>query len=408
LGSDSAAGRGLKKFVAGTFKYTNLPAHIEDFARATGYVNARRMGHLPDDASQLVNKALFDYMHGLSQFEQRWVKRLVPFYSYQRFAIPMMAKVFASTPGRVTNLAKASESFFRVWDKIASNDELTQEEREVLPGWLLEQPRAFHGFTQLMQAEFKTFNNYSPLDVMGFVAAHDEGDERGMLTKFGLAQLTPFVKVPIETMMGRDAFSGRRLTDTKRDVGPIDPDEFTMQAAAATMAGITGRPEFIGLVGASAAGFNPGSAEFNRKILEVTLGYEEGINKTTGERTAYMSPYRVHLMTSFAPGLNEIFKLSRDDRTPLQKTMYGLFGIGTVELDLQQEQYRREQELTGRGDFTPPPKNTLKGLEYRLKWAEERELHDQAQRYREELEEFLDRMEDRSMELEGHVRGGGM
>jgi hypothetical protein len=406
--TDNKAAQGFLRVIRGSWKYTDLPAVVEDFSRMSGFINGLRMGHAPEAAAKLVDKALFDYSNGLQQFERRVVKRVIPFYSYQRFAIPMMAQVFASTPGKITNLAKATNTFFKVWEKAHTEDTLTDTERSVLPGWLLEQPHSFVGFNKQMKATFNGFNSYSPLDALSWFAPQsDAPDERGGLVKAGMAMVAPWVKIPVEHLMQKDLFTGRKLNEPKYNMGPLDPEKVSANVAAAFAAGATGNVALAGLVQKATMGLTAGTPDFNKALLSSLIGWEDGVNKTTGERTVYVSPWRVHLLTSFAPGLAEVFKASRNDPddpavTPLQKTAEFLFGthgknlkyaaagVSTYSLDLADEQNKRAREKEGEADFNPPPDHTRKGLEYRARWAEERGLSDTAEKYRKELEAFLD------------------
>lgn len=400
LGGDNAAAQGFIQFVNGSFRYTDIPAVVENYSRLSGYINARRMGHAPEEAAKLVDKALFDYMHGLNAFETRWVRRVVPFYSYQRFALPFMAHVLAHTPGRVTNLAKTVDGFFKAWSSIHSDTELTDTERRVLPGWLLEQPSAFRGFNDQMKAVHNTFNNFTPLDVLNMLPVGDEGlTERSTseyVRKVGMAQLAPWVKIPIELMMEKDTFTGRALEENGlRKLGPADKEVVARWIGTAAVATLAQDQKWAAL--AHAGGWATGelTPEFQTWALETLLGWEEGIDPDTGEKTVYVSPYRFHVATSVFPALNDALKMGRTDRSPLSKTMQTLFGIGTVELDLAEEQQKRFDEHD----------RAISDQEELLDEAEERELYMRAAEAQEELAKLLERIEAEEQAMGGEVRG---
>jgi len=193
-GSQSAA-EGMSKFITGATRYTDWASHVEDLSRTSLYLNARKLGHSPEDAKGLVEKGLFDYLHGLGEIETNLVRRIIPFYTFNRFAIPLIASTVATTPGRAAGFFKAGKEFYQVWNKISSGDTLNDSERRLIPGYLLEQPTAFGRLDKGSQdAIFNTFNNFSFLDVMGFLDSQENGeiDVRGMMAKASIAQISPF------------------------------------------------------------------------------------------------------------------------------------------------------------------------------------------------------------------------
>jgi hypothetical protein len=397
---NSTVAKGLLQFTTGSFNYTDFPALVENFSRATGYINARRAGHAPVEAAKQVDKALFDYLHGLQAAETRFVKRLVPFYTYQRFALPLMADVLMHTPGRVANLAKATDAFFDAWSSIADGGELNDTQRRVLPGWLLEQPAAFEKFTSSSKVLFRTFNNFSPLDVIGQLAPGggdaSERETGEFLRKVGMAQLVPYIKVPLELMFEKDAFTGRELeTNGLRDLnGKIEPQKFMGWAATGVTATLTGGDAKLaalaGFLGHKGAETSPQAAN---AVLNFILGWEDGVNPHTGERTTYVSPYRWHVYTSLIPSLNDALRLSKDDRSVTDKTLHTVFGIGTVERDLEEERERRLGEM----------KRAEDEVAGRAADARERELYLSAAKAEEELAELIRRNEEEWAAMQGSL-----
>ncbi len=353
---DSKAMQGMAAVFGKAARYTNSAAFVEDYSRLAMFNNMIRSGHTPGQAAKLVDDALFDYQHALSIFEDRFVKRAVPFYSFQRFAVPLLAKATVKTPGRVANAGKTAKTLMEVYGKIHGGEELSPAERMVLPGWLLEQPMAFAGFDQEMKGRFKTFNNYSPLDVMNFTefdAATGEIDIRASMMKSALSQITPYVKVPFEMMIGKDFFTERELFGPKgeRRLQDTDMDQVLgtlvgqVTAGLGTVAGGTGGG--LATIAAGGAlghflGKLPGDVAKN--TLGKLMGMEEFVDPRTGKRQVVVNAYAIHLLTSIAPALNESFKVSRNDKTPMEKTEQFLFGIPTFKADLQEQAGWRKRD----------------------------------------------------------------
>ena len=74
---------------------------IEDWGRSTMYLNARAQGFSRAQSVDLVHNTLFDYYHGLTEFEREVMRRAVPFYSFLRFNAAFQAKQVIKSPSRV-------------------------------------------------------------------------------------------------------------------------------------------------------------------------------------------------------------------------------------------------------------------------------------------------------------------
>jgi hypothetical protein len=344
--------QGMTHFFTKSLNYTHWPAAVEYFSRLQMFTNMLRSGHSPEAASKLVDDALFDYLHGLTQFERRTMRRLVPFYSFQRFAIPLVTQAAVKAPGRIKNATNAGKTLMEVYAKMNSDEKLTQAEREVIPGWILDQPSTFAGFDDEMKGVFKTFNNFTPLDVFGFLQTDETGklDERRTLLQASLSQLTPFVKVPMEGLLGEDFFTGRSL-DNARNIGDVEVDKVLGHLVGVAVAGsATADGTLMSGWGGVAAGKMLSGAlgalplEDAKQKLASFLGIEEGVDRE-GKRTVYMNAYALHTLTSFFPALQEAFKLSREDKSPWEKTERFLFGIPRFKVDLQQAKGTKFREL---------------------------------------------------------------
>jgi hypothetical protein len=369
ISQNSEVAEGVTRLFDGALKYTDLPGHVEDWFRVSTFINARRIGMNADQAAKHTQNALFDYLHGLSEFEARWARRAIPFYSYQRFALPLIAKTMTTNPGRVANLGKVTDAFFQSWNKFTDGEMLTPSEQAVLPGWLLDQPHSFREFDDRMRATFNTFNSFTPLDIItnfqdvfvkeGGKFDVDEGMGRA-LEKGALSQITPVIKWPLEAMLNRKFFQGSMIAygpknqaidpGTKKDVGNMDPDLFfaNLSGAVGAILGRNGMSTAWAMIGRfmgdEVAANHPDTVE---QFLEFITGWEEGVDPETGDRTVYMSPHRIHVATSFFPFLQEVFRQSDPELTPTERTVSLFTGSQTVKLDLGEEQQRKMREATG-------------------------------------------------------------
>lgn len=310
---------GFGTFMRESIPWINLPSHVENINRTATYINARKLGYLEDQASELTKKALFDYAHGTTQFENEWMKRLVPFYSFQRFAIPLIGSL-VKEPGKLTTLNKTTKEFFEVYSKYETNESLTDSERKVIPGWLLEQPHVFAGFDRtqggITQGVFRTFNSYNFMDWLSLLETDGKGkiDFSKTVQKMSLAQITPILKVPLELTFDKNFFTGQPISKggkiaTNNKLTSIDAVKWYEENI----------PEAV------------------QKLMQ----YEVQTDQQTGERRGYINPYLTYTMSSFAPFINDYINISKDDMNPREAAMRLIGGIGTVKLDFQKEQRYR-------------------------------------------------------------------
>lgn len=372
---------GLGKAIVGSVKYWNIPGSVENLFRLSMYMNGLRIGHTEKMAAALAEKTFFNYRHGLSQFERQWLRRIVPFYSFQRFAVPFTARLIGQHPGRAANLGDAARGLFDGWNKFESGDALNEDERRVVPGYLLEQPHVLAKFNDRMQAVFRTFNNFSPLEMLGMVETTDKGDidyNRTML-KSVLAQISPMLKLPFEVLTKKNFFTDQSLDKAKNPkagkIGKLDPELFLGSAAG-----------FI-------QGAQGGTRDQAIQFLKQTLSWEQ--DPKTGN--VYINPYIAHTVTSTVPIMSQIIRMSNPDRTPHEKVLDLLAGIGTQKVNLKQSyKIQRFQE-----------KKEVQELQSRIRLALIHGQKTEAEKARDELQELLKSIaEERSQISYGNIRGG--
>lgn len=337
--------RGLRAALTESTRYTHIPAFVEDTSRLTHFMSALRAGFSPEMAARSVDKALFNYLNGLSRIEEQFIKRIIPFYSFQRFAVPMLAEVIAKNPGRVINPVKAASQVFDAFGKLRGEEPLTEAERHVFPGWLMEQPTRFSGLDERQRAIFQTYNNMTPYDVVNALELTPSGniDWRRTTMKGVLSAITPHLKVPLELAVERQFFTERILDDANpRNLRKVNPEALLTMLTAYAAGGVGG-PK-AALAGTAAAGA-VARLGLSDDVLRLMLGYEVGRDPQTGEEVAYINPFQALVLPEIIPGLNDAFKLAQDDLSPLEKAQRFLFGINTFKLDMARERARRMEDL---------------------------------------------------------------
>jgi hypothetical protein len=292
-------------------KWWNHAAMAEDYARAMLYINGRKLGHSPEAAQTLTNKALFDYGRGLSSVEKNVIRRIVPFYTFQRFALPGVFKSLATKPG----VALTTDKTFKLFEKLlVSGDSLSPAEQEIFgDSFLVSQPRIFSGFDKEGKATFNVLNSMTPLDVINLLEYNKDGSlniqrsaEKGVL-----ATITPFIKVPLETVLDKNFFTGKTLENAGK-LGDLSKTK----------------------------GYGTAEALYNYLPDSVKdfIGWETRTNAISGKTQTYVNPYLAYWMQSAVPGIKTFIKPLNAGQSALDASMDLILGIPTVKMDLKEQQ----------------------------------------------------------------------
>lgn len=173
-------------------------SNIEDLLRGAQWINEVEKGASHAVAGEAVNRAHFDY-DKLSGFEKRWMRRLVPFYTYARKNLPFQLERLATNPGvasaqaRLMTAGRADDGFVPPY--------LAQGAAVPLGPEVDGQRRFVSQFgTPLEEAleRFK-FRGGAP-DLRATALAH-------------LATLNPVLKAPLEQLFNTQFHTGRKLSD---------------------------------------------------------------------------------------------------------------------------------------------------------------------------------------------------
>jgi hypothetical protein len=261
-------------------KWWAWPSMVEDYARAALYLNGKRMGMSGKESTKLVNKALFDYQRGLSHIERTVIRRLLPFYSFQRFAIPFILKETLKKPGNAATLDKVARTAEKL---LVTGETLTPGEENVFNGdksnYLLTQARLVSGFDSQGNLQLNVLNNLTPFDVLNLFAYDKEGkvDYQASAEKIFLGAMTPYFKIPLEAMLDRDFFTQNTI-DKASTYGDLEGSLETLLPDA----------------------------------VKELIGWESRTNVVSGKTTTFISPYMGYYAMQVFPFLRDYIKGNED------------------------------------------------------------------------------------------------
>lgn len=163
---------------------------VEHSVRAPLFIDGLMKGMSPEDAYQRVVLHHFDY-EDLSYVEKRYLKRIVPFYTWQRKNFPVMMNYMIHKPAAVN-----------VYTNAKRNLEYGVPEDEITPDYYEE-----IGAIRTPWSNKGGDKRYLIPD-LPFLAVNDQLD-----VNQGLASMSPIIKTPIEVFGSKQFFKGLPLRD---------------------------------------------------------------------------------------------------------------------------------------------------------------------------------------------------
>jgi hypothetical protein len=171
---------------------------VENPFRFGHYIDRRIKGDNPWEAAMSVKKYFFDYDE-MTDFERVWLRRLIPFYSWMRFNIPLQFEMLMSKPSAMGALyipekSKAIPHVLGLDDREAETKLLSEWQREGAPLFLGRDPKDPDKVRYLMLDGW--------IGSADLVRLFDPGN-------YFVQNLTPILKEPWQQYTGMDFFFRR-------------------------------------------------------------------------------------------------------------------------------------------------------------------------------------------------------
>lgn len=179
------AGKDWSFFRGGAIgKYTNVmrkaSMSVDNFARMAGFIDRLSKGDTVEQAAGFVKKFLFDYTD-LTPFEQKWMRRVIPFYTYMRKNMPLQIETLLTQPGKLAASYKAVRG-------------LGEEPSGDVPDFIKEQAGVRIGQGHLLTG----------LPFQDLARIPTSGKQLRSL----LSSTNPLIRTPIEMIINQSLFSG--------------------------------------------------------------------------------------------------------------------------------------------------------------------------------------------------------
>lgn len=176
-------------------------AHVENWGRLTHYLYRRdRLGESGIQAAAKVKEAHFDY-EDLTPFEQKYMKQIMPFYTWSRKNIPFQVKKIVSSPGQFSAFPKLEEE---------SEQSAGGDKGNIVPSYIADN----FGF----QVPFGKHNYYLPqigaTDLQVF-------DSKGGALQRATGLANPALRLPFELMANKNFSTGQPIKSDTHGRNPV-------------------------------------------------------------------------------------------------------------------------------------------------------------------------------------------
>jgi len=165
---------------------------IEDNAKLAHFIAKRNSGLSASEAANSVKKYLFDYDDVTDA--EKWIKRVIPFYTWSRKNIPLQLEALIKTPSKQTRIIKLKNNV-----EVMSG---TDEDRKLLPDWVKDSMPVFIG-KRNGKSRYITLDGLMPIGDLAKMS--DPAKEM-------INMLSPVLKAPVEQLANYNFFFGNKIT----------------------------------------------------------------------------------------------------------------------------------------------------------------------------------------------------
>ena len=192
-GAFGKVGSGVRK---ASTKAGNLAEDFDDMTRGALYIKARtELGMSRQEATEHVYTVMIDY-GDLTDFEQRYIKNVMPFYVYTSRNVPIQVKRLMQRPGKIANFEKVIEELADLsglpegWEEMLGESD--QERMPVpIPGLKVDGRQMFRDLRLPVG------------DLRRPAQALDGADGLTRLAKMYGADVGPYLRAPLELVFNR-------------------------------------------------------------------------------------------------------------------------------------------------------------------------------------------------------------
>ncbi len=184
----------------------------DNFFRLSIWLDSMEKGMGATGAMHYAQKFLFDYAHGLTPFERNFMRRLVPFYTFSRFNVPLQLELMFKQPGLISAMGKTQNLF---------SESRKDPIEDLLPSYIREQWR-FGPTIEDGQLKIWSGRNLLATEELRFLGdiAAGQGVMKTTADEF-FARINPMLKIPVELYVGHNMYFDTKIAEDQTIRGAV-------------------------------------------------------------------------------------------------------------------------------------------------------------------------------------------
>jgi len=193
-----------------------LESKLDDHARLAAFFGGLKKGMDPDLAASEVRKWLYDSTKPMTWTERTVFRRLIPFYSFQKYAVGQAFDLYFSRPAAVTTYEKIREN------AVAAAGLNQKDLDTVLPQYIADGYGIPYKNTD-RGPEMGLFGTFIPIGEVAKIASifdsYFKGDNNlDPSLRYIVGNMHPVIRAGIEQAFGRDLYSDKPFTESPREL----------------------------------------------------------------------------------------------------------------------------------------------------------------------------------------------
>jgi len=193
-----------------------LESKLDDHARLATFFGGLKKGMDPDLAASEVRKWLYDSTKPMTWTERTVFRRLIPFYSFQKYAVGQAFDLYFSRPAAVTTYEKIREN------AVAAAGLNQKDLDTVLPQYIADGYGIPYKNTD-RGPEMGLFGTFIPIGEVAKIASifdsYFKGDNNlDPSLRYIVGNMHPVIRAGIEQAFGRDLYSDKPFTESPREL----------------------------------------------------------------------------------------------------------------------------------------------------------------------------------------------
>jgi len=184
----------------------------DNFFRLSIWLDSMEKGLGATGSMHYAQKFLFDYAHGLTPFERNFMRRLVPFYTFSRFNVPLQLELMFKQPGLISAMGKTQNLF---------SESRKDPIEDLLPSYIREQWR-FGPTIEDGQLKIWSGRNLIATEELRFLGDIAAGQGVIKTTADELfARINPMLKIPVELYVGHNMYFDTKIAEDQTIRGAV-------------------------------------------------------------------------------------------------------------------------------------------------------------------------------------------